>query len=121
MKDLKDKAAGKEQARKSKAEVRKERVAQERNNAEKIAGKLGITQEIVEHCCGSVCPDCVQFLDIAITREELGLKSHLTLNPTQQEAFAKALEIYRRDKDEYKRVKGELIKSIRPEHPPVGI
>ncbi len=88
-------------------------VPQEEKKILKVAKYLGISKEEVGACCGSICPHCNIFLDKAIALEELGYPNHLYMNPTQEQIFKEALEIYRDDRKDYEARKTELIERMR--------
>lgn len=77
--------------------------------AMEVARYLGWTREMVENCCGSVCPQCELFLDKALALMELGHPHHLFLNPMQEEVLREAQELFRRDRKEYEMRKQDLM------------
>lgn len=88
-------------------------VSEENKKIAEVAEYLGMSKDEVEVCCGSICPHCDTFLDKAIALEELGYQNHLYMNPTQQEQFKEALQIYRNDPKDYEARKTELIERMR--------
>lgn len=85
----------------------------EREKNRQAAEFLGMDENVVANCCGSICPHCEMFLDKAIALEELGHSHHLFMNPSQEEVFNEALRIYREDRHEYERRRGELMDRMR--------
>jgi hypothetical protein len=79
----------------------------------RVAGYLGVSEAMVSSCCGSICPHCDVFLDKAIALVELGLSHHLFMNPSQEEFFNEALEIYRLDRTGYIARRQELMDRMR--------
>ncbi len=74
---------------------------------------MGVSIDEVADCCGNICPHCEIFLDKAIALEELGYQHHLFMNPTQEEMFREALEIYRNDHKEFNLRKLQLMDRMR--------
>lgn len=85
----------------------------ERDRNRQAAKYLGMDENVVTNCCGSICPHCEMFLDKAIALEELGHSHHLFMNPSQEEVFNEALRIYREDRREYERRRMELMDRMR--------
>ncbi|MBI4827542.1 MAG: hypothetical protein HY804_01815 [Nitrospinae bacterium] len=81
--------------------------------AMEVAHYLGWTREMVENCCGSVCPHCELFLDKALALMELGYPHHLFLNPMQEEVLRETQELFRRDRKEYEIRKEELMNRMK--------
>lgn len=115
MKQLRDQALEKEKNRKK---AQSEFIEADSNNSEAVKSRelaefLGVTPVIADACCGYICPDCDLFLDKAVALEQLGYPHHLFINPTQEEVYKEALELFENDRNEYDRRKQELIRGMR--------
>jgi len=115
MKELRDQALEKEKNRK-KADIESFKASSKSSEAvksSKLAEFLGVTPEIADACCGSICPHCDLFLDKAIALVQLGYPHHLFMNPTQEEVYKEALELFEKDRKEYEQQKEVLIQRMR--------
>ncbi|VAX16958.1 hypothetical protein MNBD_NITROSPINAE04-1206 [hydrothermal vent metagenome] len=115
MKQLRDQALEKEKDRKK---ADSESLEDDRNNSDAVKSReladfLGVTPEVADACCGSICPHCDLFLDKAIALEQLGYPHHLFMNPTQEEVYKEAKEIFEKDRKEYDTQKKELIERMK--------
>ncbi len=106
-------AESQNQRKKSRQESASGEKDQSSDVSEKVAKLLGVTTEMVDNCCGSICPHCDMFLDKAVSLVELGYPHHLLMNPTQEAMFEEAREIYLRDRKEYETRKTELMDRMR--------
>ena len=111
---LREEAQRREQERKKAQALQSSAKPDEEQNADiDVAKYLGVSEEEVSVCCGSTCPHCDMFLDKAIALVELGSPHHLFMNPSQEEIFKEALEIYRQDRTEYAFLRQELMDRMR--------
>ncbi len=115
MKQLRDQALEKE---KNREKTRSESLADNGNSSDAVKSReladfLGVTPEVADACCGSICPHCDLFLDKAIALEQLGYPHHLFMNPTQEEVYKKAKELFEKDRKEYEQLKPGLIEKMR--------
>lgn len=113
-KKLRDEAAQKAERRAAERSPDPARVDPENDPVmAEVADLTGLPVWEVAYCCGAICPHCETFLDKAIALVDMGHPHHLFMNPVQQERFAEALALYRRDRKEYDLRKPELIASMR--------
>jgi hypothetical protein len=80
---------------------------------EAVAELIERDVEEVAACCGSICPKCDMFLDKAVALRALDNPHHLFMNPTQNEIFEKALNMFLEDKKEYQANRLELMERLR--------
>jgi len=115
LKRLREEALAKERDRKTaRREASRRRLDhQNEETVRQVARFLEVAPEMVDSCCGSICPDCDMFLDKAIALVELGHPPHLFMNPTQEDLFGEAVGIFRDDRKEYEARKRELMDRMR--------
>lgn len=115
MKELRERALEKEKNRKK---AQSESLTEGRDDGQalksrKLAEFLGVTPEIADACCGSICPHCDLFLDKAIALERLGYSHHLFMNPTQEQVYKEALKLFTQDRNEYDLRKKEFVRRMK--------
>ncbi|MDH4185124.1 MAG: hypothetical protein OEV92_12930 [Nitrospinota bacterium] len=111
---LRQEALEKEQARRKEKDHPRPEPAGRQDKADlEVAQFLEVSPEMVSACCGSICAHCDIFLDKAIALVELGYPHHLFMNSSQEEKFEQALELFRKDRAEYKIRRQELMDSMR--------
>jgi len=114
MASLREEAARKQQERqKEKQQGSAAGRDDEEEASREVAEYLGVEEDLVANCCGSICPHCDIFLDKAIALVELGRPHHLFMNPSQEEKFHQALELYRKDRAQYAVRRQDLMESMR--------